>query len=164
MLVLWSVGVSSSPAAAAPKETPSGLPVPRWVSLKSGEINARNGPGEDHRILWTYRAKGLPVQVLAETRDWRRVCDPQGGLAWVNVGTTSGRRMVMRLKPQALPLLKKPAAGAPPAAYLAPRGLAALDRCKDGWCRIKAGGSDGWAPAAQLWGTEERPQCSPRRR
>ena len=98
-----------APAVAQPERpTPSGLPVPRWVSLKSGQINARVGPGNDYKILWTYRTRGLPVQVIAETRDWRRVCDPRGGVAWVNAGTTSGRRMVMRAKPQPLPVRAKP--------------------------------------------------------
>lgn len=151
-------------APALARETPSGLPVPRWVSLKSGKINARNGPGEDHRILWTYRTSGLPVQVVAETRQWRRVCDPRGGLAWVNVGTTSGRRMVLRTKASPLPLRRQPEAAAPVAAYLGARSLAGLDRCKGGWCKVKAGRASGWAPAGELWGTDERRQCSPSRR
>jgi SH3-like domain-containing protein len=154
-------------AAAAPalaRDTPSGLPVPRWISLKSGKINARNGPGEDHRILWTYRVKDLPVQIVAETRQWRRVCDPRGGLAWVNVGTTSGRRSVLRLKPQPLALRKEPDQASPVTAYLGPSRLAGLDRCKDGWCKIKAGRAGGWAPAGELWGTAERQLCPTSRR
>ena len=35
----------AGPAAAeGPKVTPSGLEVPRYVSLKYAEVNARNGP------------------------------------------------------------------------------------------------------------------------
>ena len=50
-------------------DTPSRQPVPRFVALEYNEINARNGPGEDHRILWTWRARGMPVEVIAETSD-----------------------------------------------------------------------------------------------
>ena len=50
------------------RETPSGLPVPRYVSLKFAEVNARGGPGDDYKLLWVYRAKGLPMQVIAETQ------------------------------------------------------------------------------------------------
>ena len=149
-----------APAVAQPERpTPSGLPVPRWVSLKSGQINARVGPGNDYKILWTYRTRGLPVQVIAETRDWRRVCDPRGGVAWVNAGTTSGRRMVMRAKPQPLTVRAKPDAASPVRAYIAGRALAGLDRCKGGWCKVKLEGASGWIPAGEVWGTDERQQC-----
>ncbi|HWT52310.1 MAG TPA: SH3 domain-containing protein, partial [Caulobacter sp.] len=89
------VGIVSALAGRAladgPKITPSGLDVPRYVSLKYAEVNARNGPDEAHQLLWIYHAKGLPVQVVAETREWRRICDPEGGLAWVHKRTTDGR-------------------------------------------------------------------------
>lgn len=146
-------------ALAADRPTPSGLPVPRYVSLKFDEVNARSGPADDHRRLWIYRVKGLPVQVVAETREWRKVCDPDGGSAWVHRRTTDGRRMVMRTQETALALRRKPEADMRPFAYLNPRSLAALDRCNEGWCRIRAGRTSGWAPAGELWGTDERPQC-----
>jgi SH3-like domain-containing protein len=158
------VALLAVPAAAQPdRPTPSGLPVPRWVSLKSSQINARVGPGNDYRILWTYRTRGLPVQVIAETRDWRRVCDPRGGVAWVNAGTTTGRRMVMRTKAQPLAVRAKPDAAAQIRAYVAGRSLAGLDRCKDGWCKVKLDGASGWIPAQEVWGTDERQQCRPNR-
>jgi SH3-like domain-containing protein len=139
--------------------TPSGFKVPRWLVLKFDEVNARSGPSEENRVLWTYRTRGLPVQVVAETKEWRRICDPDGGLVWVKKGQVDGRRNVMRTGSMALVLLKAPKAGAATAAYLRPRSLAQFEACKDGWCRIKAGGVSGWAPAGELWGVAEQPQC-----
>ncbi len=146
-------------AAPADKNTPSGLHVPRYVSLKFAEVNARAGPGDDSRLLWVYRAKGLPVQVVAETDEWRRICDPEGGLAWVHKRTTDGRRTVMRLTPQPLPLLEKAKPDAHVSAYLQARALADLDRCDKGWCKLKAGARSGWTPAGEVWGTAEAAQC-----
>ena len=60
------------------------MPVPRYVSLKFDKVNARAGPGDDHKLLFVYRVRGLPLQVIAETSEWRRVCDPEGTLAWVH--------------------------------------------------------------------------------
>lgn len=139
--------------------TPSGFAVPRWLSLKFNEVNARSGPSEENRILWTYRSKGLPVQVVAETKDWRRICDPDGGLVWVKKGQVDGRRTVMRAKSTALALTRAPKAGAEPVAYLRPRSLAEFEKCEDGWCRIKAGKVSGWVPQAELWGVAAEPQC-----
>lgn len=139
--------------------------MPRWVTLKFNEVNARAGPGDDHRRLWVYRAKGLPVQVVAETREWRRVCDGEGGLAWVHKRVTDGRRNVLNLSGEPVPVLAKAQAGAAVRAYLAPDVLAKLDRCDDGWCRVEADEVSGWAAADRLWGTAEAAGCNapPRR-
>ncbi|WP_337185827.1 SH3 domain-containing protein [Phenylobacterium sp.] len=144
---------------AGPRQGPSGYPVPRYVTLKFGEVNARAGPGDDHRLLWIYRTRGLPVQVVAETSDWRRVCDPEGGKAWVHKRVTDGRRAVINLGTRPQPLLRKPRAGAETAAFLGARALASLDRCDKGWCRVKADRTTGWVRQGALWGTTDTPQC-----
>ncbi|MDB5442145.1 MAG: hypothetical protein JWP73_521 [Phenylobacterium sp.] len=149
----------ASASAAAERQTPSGLPVPRYVSLKFDRVNARAGPGDDHRLLWVYKVKGLPVQVVAETSEWRRVCDPEGSLVWVHKRTTDGRRMVMNTKEERVTLLRRPRRDARAAAFLNPRALATLDRCEKGWCRVRADGVAGWAKEGDLWGTAEAPQC-----
>jgi SH3-like domain-containing protein len=147
-------------AAAAPdRSTPSGLPVPRYVSLKFDTVNARAGPADDNRLLWVYRARGLPVQVVAETSEWRRVCDPEGGLAWVHKRTTDGRRQVINTHPGVVTLRRRPKPAAAVAAYLNPRALAALVRCDKGWCRVRVDGQSGWVREGELWGTAEAAQC-----
>ena len=161
--LLALLALLAAPSIAADKSdrpTPSGLPVPRYVSLKFDTVNARSAPGDDSRLLWVYHQRGLPVQVVAETLDWRRICDPERGLAWVHRRTTDGRRMVIRLKPGPLAMHAKPDAASRTVALLQPRSLAELDRCnKGGWCRLKAGHVSGWAPADEVWGTAEAPQC-----
>ncbi|MBX7248384.1 MAG: hypothetical protein K1X35_04955 [Caulobacteraceae bacterium] len=144
---------------AGDRPTPSRLPVPRWVSLKFNEVNARSGPGDDYPAVWTYRAKGLPVQVVAETREWRKVCDPDGGSAWIHRRTTIGVRTVFHRGAQLLPLRTAPKDSARVKALLAVRGIARLDRCEKGWCRIEVGRDKGWARAASLWGLADRRVC-----
>jgi SH3-like domain-containing protein len=160
MIGVFAAGLPLGGAAlAADRQTPSGYPVPRYVSLKFGKVNARAGPGDDHRLLWVYASKGLPLQIVAETAEWRRVCDPDGGLAWVHKRVTDGRRAVMNTSPRPQPLYRKPKRGAEPAAYLNVRALAGLVRCEDGWCRVKTEGASGWVREGALWGTVEKPQC-----
>ena len=139
--------------------TPSGFPVPRYVSLKFDEVNARSGPSEENRVLWTYRTAGLPVQVVAETADWRRICDPDGGLAWVKKSQIDGTRRVISKAPSEVALRERPEASAAVSAYFRPRSLAAVERCAKGWCRLRSGEAKGWAQAAVLWGVDPKPQC-----
>ena len=143
------------------RRTPSGLPVPRYVTLKFDEVNARGGPGDDYRLLWTYRARGLPLQVIAETSDWRRVCDPDGGLAWVHQRTVDTRRAVMRTQAAPLDMHRGGDPESPVTARLSGRATAWLEDCKGDWCRVRAGDSRGWIPRAEVWGLAESPQCRP---
>jgi len=162
--VICGAGVlGARPVQAAPAEraTPSGLPVPRYVSLKFGRVNARAGPGDDHRLLWVYEVRGLPLQIVAETAEWRRVCDPDGGLAWVHKRVTDGRRMTMNVGALPAPLRAKPKDVARVEAYLKPRALAALVRCQDGWCKVRADDTSGWVRTGELWGASEAVQCRP---
>lgn len=154
------LGLAGGASAAAPeRQTPSGLPVPRYITLKFSVVNARAGPGDDHKLLFVYRAKGLPLQVVAETSEWRRVCDPEGQVAWVHKRVTDGRRSVINMGKAPAPLLRKPKPDARPAAYLNVRAMAQLVRCKDGWCKVSAGGDDGWVREGALWGTSDALQC-----
>lgn len=155
---LWLLA-GAAVAAGQPRQTPSGLPVPRYVSLKFDAVNARAGPSDDHRLLWVFHARGLPVQVVAETGDWRRICDPDGQVSWVHKRTTDGRRMVMRTLPGPAPIRAAPKPNARVTAYLASRALASLDRCQKGWCRIRVAQMVGWTPAQALWGDDDAPQC-----
>ena len=146
-------------AADEDRPTPSGLPVPRYVSLKFDVVNARSGPSDDHRLLWVYHVKGLPVQVVAEMGEWRRICDPDGSLSWVHERTTDGHRTVMRTQAGPAAIYRGPRPNAPVVAYLAPRALAAVDRCQKDWCRIHVGRAAGWVQAASVWGADDGPQC-----
>lgn len=159
---LVGAGCHKAETAAAPgRITPSGLPVPRWVSLRFATVNARGGPGDDYKLLWVYRARGTPLQVVAETDDWRRVCDPDGGLAWVHMRTVESRRTVMRVEPGDLALRRRPSEEAPAAAALVGRSLATLGRCRDGWCEISAGHARGWVRVGEVWGAADGPACTP---
>ena len=141
------------------RQTPSGMAVPRYVSLKFDNVNARAGPGDDHKLLFVYKVRGLPLQVIAETSEWRRVCDPEGTLAWVHKRVTDGRRTAMNTTARPVALLKRPKDGFRETAYLNPHSLAALDHCDKGWCRVKADHASGWVREGVLWGTTDAPQC-----
>ena len=158
-LCLASGALAAAPPAPAERQTPSGMPVPRYVSLKFEKVNARAGPGDDHKLLWVYHARGLPLQVIAETLEWRRVCDPEGATAWVHKRVTDGRRTAINMQARPAPLYRRPRDDAKPGAYLNPKALATLDRCSKGWCKVKADHAGGWVREGQLWGTSDAIQC-----
>ena len=145
------------------RPTPSGQPVPRWLTLKSSEVYARQGPGLDYRILWTYRAAGLPVQVVAETREWRKVCDPEGAVAWVHRSVVSSRRSLFNPSAEEAPIRASRSAEAAVRARLQPRSLIAVEGCEDGWCEVRSRRLRGWVRAQGLFGAQEQPLCNAKR-
>ncbi len=145
--------------AALREHTVSGFCVPRWVSLKRGEVYGRKGAGKDYPAVYIYRVKGLPVQVVAETTDWRRICDPDGGATWVHRSMIDGHRNIMALGADPIPLRKAPSETAASAAFLNARSLATLGACRNGWCKVAVGGTSGWMPQARAWGVADAKQC-----
>ena len=146
-------------AKAAPKAPGLDATELRYATLRAAPVNARGGPGEDYKALWTYQAKGVPVQIVEESDDWRRICDPEGGLAWVRTRTLDSRRTVMRIAPTDLPMRRGPSTDAKISAVLAARATAGLLGCKAGWCRISVDHAVGWVRADDLWGAADGPQC-----
>lgn len=163
LVVAGAVLASAGTVMPGDRPTPTGLEVPRWISLKSDTVSARQGPGMDYRILWQYRAKHLPVQVIAETREWRKICDPDGSIAWIHRTVASGRRSVFNPETTELGVRTGRSDMASLRARLQPRSIVALDSCKDGWCRVQARKVRGWVRADSVFGTAERPLCDARR-
>lgn len=97
-----------------------------------------------------YQRAGLPVQIIAETPDWRRVRDPDGEEVWMHRRLLSGRRAVRALNEA--DMLARPEDEAALVARIEPGAVLWLERCRAGWCRLEAGGQRGWAEAAAFWG------------
>ncbi|MGX6649090.1 SH3 domain-containing protein [Maricaulaceae bacterium MS644] len=128
----------------------SGLRVPRFVSLRYDEAVGRSGPSGDHPRLWVYQRAGLPVEVIQETPDWRKVRDPGGVEVWMHRRLLTGRRSVWAL--EATDMLARPDAESSLIARIEPDARLWLERCRPGWCRLEAGGRRGWARADAFWG------------
>ena len=145
------------------RPTPSGQPVPRWLSLKSDEVRARQGPGLDYRIMWEYQVSSLPVQVIAETTEWRKICDPDGAVAWVHRSVVSSRRSVFNASAEEIAIHSGRSTTSSVRARLSPRSLVAVDECEEGWCEVRIGRMRGWVQQRAVFGAQERALCNANR-
>ena len=136
----------------AADQTHSGFPVPRYVSLKYGRVNGRQGPSLRHPVLWQYQRKGIPLVVVAEMDTWRKVRDIHGDESWIHKPALSGERTVLALQETAL--YRRPDENARIEATIAPQVLLKLENCNtQGWCKFKAPtGYKGWAQRQFFWG------------
>ena len=137
------------------QDTPSGLPVPRFVSLKSEKTFCRIGPSFSHPVRITYMRRGLPLVVVAETRDyWRKLRDRDGDECWAHRSKLSGAAAALVIE-DGLTLRARPNDGAPARARLGKGVIARIDERRDGWIRVTADNTRGWVRAAGLWGASE---------
>ena len=81
----------ASSVGAAERGPVTNLPMPRYVSLKADEGNARRGPSLSHRIDWVFTRRDMPLEVTAEYGHWRRVQDRDGQGGWVSNPTPRPR-------------------------------------------------------------------------
>jgi SH3-like domain-containing protein len=152
-----AASVADDTAAADPGVVigKSGLPVPRFVSLKAGRVNVRGGPGEDYKVAWVFTRSALPVEVIAEYDTWRRVRDSDGTVGWVFHSLLSSKRTAV-ISPwatgDALPVRSEAATDSAVTAYLQPGVVASVDRCRHGWCDLSGKGFSGWIEQSRLWG------------
>ncbi|MGH6953281.1 MAG: SH3 domain-containing protein [Alphaproteobacteria bacterium] len=130
----------------------TGLPLPRFVSLRAEEVNLRTGPGVRYPVDWVLVRRDMPVEVIAEFDTWRKVRDWQGTEGWLHKSMISGRRTVIVTgEPRTL---RRDGSGESPAVARVESGVVAqLGACKGEWCRVEAAGYEGWLRRAEFWGT-----------
>ncbi|WP_315919186.1 SH3 domain-containing protein [Mesorhizobium sp. SP-1A] len=148
---------SVAQGAAAVTLGPSGLPLPRFVSLKSARTNSRVGPGANYSVDWMYTKAGLPMEIIQEYDTWRRVRDADGSEGWISQSLLSGKRTAIiapwqRGKGGTVNMLSSPEKDAGVVAMIEPGVIGTIKSCNGQWCQMTAGGHSGWVAQSQLWG------------
>ncbi len=142
----------------------TGLPVPRFVSLKARAVNLRVGPGRKYAISWLYKKRGLPVEVIQEFDQWRRIRDSEGSTGWVLHSLLSSKRTAIvapwdranssDTNEDALLLDAKNDASdeAATVARLQAGLLVNVEECGQGWCEVEVQNTKAWLKQESLWG------------
>ena len=127
--------------------------LPRYASVKAPRAYFRLGPGKEYAIEWELRRKHLPVRVIGEYGNWRRVELFNKERGWIHRALLSAARYALASEDWT-PLYERPAAGAEhvvAAPKLAPMRLIG---CSLDWCELSIGGYRGWSPKRRLWGVD----------
>jgi SH3-like domain-containing protein len=143
-------------AAAVATDGRKALPVPRFVSLKSDKVNVRRGPSADQAIVWVFSRAGLPVEVIAESENWRRVRDSEGADGWVFHSLLSARRTALVLPwskgEERVPLYNSKSTSARAVAALQSGVLGSVLSCDGEWCELSVDDYSGYVQQEKLWG------------
>jgi SH3-like domain-containing protein len=140
--------------AGPPGEDTQGLPIPRFVSIRHGEVNVRVGPGLRYPISWVFKRKDMPVEIIEEYDTWRKIRDWEGTEGWVNHAAVGSRRSIIVTR-EIRALRRDPDAQSAPVARVEPGVIGKLLECpatSTDWCRIEIEDSRGWLRRDEIWG------------
>lgn len=128
------------------------LPIPRFASIKSNEVNSRVGPTIKSPIEWVFVKKGEPVEIIAEYGQWRQIRDIKGEGGWVHSSVLSGKRSIIITSSNIIDLTKTPNDKNRIIAKLHGDVRCLLNKCKGDYCQVKCQNKTGWLPKKALWG------------
>lgn len=159
LTLFYSIASLTKPTNAIAQEVKltvrgSGLPVPRFVTLKFDEANLRAGPGREYPVLWQYRKAGLPLLVNSEFDIWRKVIDHDGIAGWMHGSVLSLQRMAL-VKNNMTEIHANPNQKSIVIALAERHALVELKSCPKAWCRVTGGDVNGWISRQALWGLLE---------
>ena len=165
LCALVLVTLFALPAPAQTALAPSGLPLPRFASLNASEINVRVGPGQRYDVAFVFVQQGLPVEIIQEYDNWRKIRDFEGAEGWVHKNLLSGGRTALVapwLGEGTEPLLARPSEGADVRAYAGGMVLVSINECARTWCNVygtftpegasRPASFGGWIEQDKLWG------------
>lgn len=128
------------------------LSLPRFVSIRASEANVRTGPGLRYQIKWVMVRKNMPVEVIAEFEQWRKIRDIQGDEGWVHRSMLSGKRYAIVQGEEQI-LRRHPEPNEVPVARAEMGVLGQVSECRPEYCQIRIdGGYKGWIAKDHLWG------------
>ena len=111
----------------------------------------RAGPGVRYPISWVYQRKGMPLMVMAEFENWRKVRDTDGTEGWMHRSLLSGRRTAV-LRAGITELRRAPEATAPIIMRAEAGVIGKLLVCQKSWCQMDLNDTKAWLPRTVIFG------------
>ena len=135
--------------------TVTGLEIPRFVSLKSNEVNLRVGPSTNYPIELIYVTKNLPLEIIDEFDVWRKTKDHMGVIGWLHKSLIQGERFVLTgySNDKDVDLYNRPNGSIIGA--IKKNNILDLQRCVLYWCKLSHENINGWVLKRNIWGIYE---------
>lgn len=143
--------------ASDDESSESGLTLPRMVSTRADNINARSGPGTNYPIEWIYKQKGAPLEIINEFELWRQVRDWEGSVSWIHKTRLTGRRFVKVITPGENNIYNSAEYDSRVIAKVEDGVVGEIKKCpkKSAFCLIQFEKIEGWMPKKNLFGVYE---------
>lgn len=137
------------------------LPMPRFASIKSAKMNSRTGPGFDYPVIWHYWRKNMPVEIIEEYDQWRKIKDIDNDVSWVYQSLLSGNRSAIIKEGddddiRFLPILTSPTKNSHVISQAEQGAIVKIKKCDGDWCYVNVGKVAGYMKENKLWGLYDK--------
>ena len=123
----------------------------KFLSLKKDKVNVRYGPSFDSPLKYVYKKINLPVKQIDKKENWRRIIDLKNNSGWIHWSQLKPANSVISLNEKIL--FKKPSNFSKPLAKIQVGRVLVIQKCIDGWCKIKSENFKGWIKTDNVWGS-----------
>ena len=130
----------------------TGLEIPRFVSLKSNDVNIRVGPSVNYPIKLKYIFQNLPIEIIDEFDVWRKSRDYEGNIGWVHKSLIKGERYILTGNKinSNIDLFSIP--NGKVKGIVKKKNILKLKSCTLNWCKVSKGSTIGWVLKDDIWG------------
>ena len=122
-----------------------------FLSLKKNKVNVRYGPSFNSPVKFVYKKINLPIKQIDKKENWRRIIDLKNNSGWIHWSQLKPTNSVISLNEKIL--FKKPSNFSKPLAKIQAGRVLILQKCIDGWCKIKSDNFKGWIKTDNIWGS-----------
>ena len=130
----------------------TGLEIPRFVSLKSNDVNLRVGPSTNYPIQLKYISQNLPVEIIDEFDVWRKARDHNGMIGWLHKSLIKGERFILTgyKNEKEINLYNRP--NGKIIGIIKKNNILDLEICLINWCKVSQNKIKGWLLKKNVWG------------
>ena len=121
-----------------------------FVMLKNNKVNVRYGPSFDYPIKYIYLKKNLPIKVIDNKENFRRIIDHKHNSGWIHTSQLKKSSSVILIKKQLI--FTRPSKFSEPIAVVETGKLILITKCKNNWCKTTGDNISGWILFDDYWG------------
>jgi SH3-like domain-containing protein len=122
-----------------------------FLSLKKNKVNVRYGPSFNSPVKFVYKKINLPIKQIDKKENWRRIIDLKNNSGWIHWSQLKPINSVINLNEKIL--FKKPSNFSKPLAIIQTGRVLVIQKCIEGWCKIKSDNFKGWIKTDNIWGS-----------
>ena len=122
----------------------------KFLMLKNEKVNVRYGPSFDYPIKYIYKKIYLPIKVIDEKENFRRIIDHKKNSGWIHISQLKQSKSFITISHKII--FKKPTKFSKPLAKLDTGRLLLVKKCERSWCYVETGVFKGWIENESVWG------------
>ena len=122
-----------------------------FLTLKYNRVKVRQGPSFEYPVKFIYKKKYLPIKIIDNKDNFRKITDLKNNNGWIHVSQLSKKKSAINIHNLSI-IFKKPNIYSQPMAKLEKGKMVIVKKCKEDWCKIITNDYKGWIFKNYLWG------------